>query len=1350
MNLSLRLFLRYAAYVFAVVTISTALLLQSARLLTPYLHHILPSLENFISEKTQTHTTIGHIEGSWYGLTPHVIVGNVELRSHAVSSGTVASIPSSIPLSVEYIEIKIDLLASLFQLDWEWEKIVLRNAHAAISQDQSGRWALAGFSLFAGNTDEWRYRDLIHWAKKIPDIHIDNILVNVAPMDGEPIQFSVPAINTETSDNDAFQRLSAAVYIDKQPALSFIVEHQPSNTANEDINNAANAKGFLSVSNVSLGVVKKLFYSSLTHSLQEFLQQDQQITQTYVEGMLWFELLQNDTAEFTSIHEVVVSSDHLNNQLPLVLSTSFQGKADQNGYLQIGLDQLTIDSEVMLGDVAFLKQQGQSRLQIEKIVFQSLIPWIKNRFLLPDKMLEVLETLAPQGELQHVTFDINHEDFSQSTFSATVKDVAVNGFNNIPAIGNVNGYIEAQWLSGFINIDTEKFRFFPKKIYDEPLMLDQVSGQVAWSFDKITSNLIINSNNMQGKAMFGEAVGAFLLDIPLKNDKRKVEFSLHLGLKNSEVKYHQLLIPNKVPEDVREWLSNSLQKGNIEEGGFVYRGGFSGDENTRSFQLFANVNAVDLNYSQDWPVLEDVSGQFLVDNEFLHVSSRQAKIFQEPLEALSVTWPGDGQKMLNIRSAGSLSAKTGLRLLTETTLKERIGNTLDGASITGNIQADIDLWVQPKSPVKNISPLVSTTESQSIKVDFLNNNASLSLPSLPVLNLSELTGRLIYSNDNGLQADSVVMQLFGEPLKLKIDTVVKSSSSPGKQLVVEGEGVASVSKMAEWLNRPELQFLNGTTPYQFTLSTPFRLAENAAVSDESVISTVNVSSSLQGVAIDLPEPFNKGAKSSLMTVFNGEFSGLSSQYRLAVGEKIVTEFSKKGSVSSGFLSINKPPAPPVANNVFVVSADVESFHVDEWLNESHRFDFLRNNSKRQTMRLLYDVSVGSMYIKEHEVSDLHFSGERVEAQWRTQIAHELVNGELTIHDDKLIPTNIHLNYIHIPGKPKKVKSAALVIDPLENIDLSWLKPTDVIIEQLRYKNKYSGRWRFSINPLTEGVEVNNIYASFNNMKLQGKTAKEGARLFWQTSQEKAVSEISGQSTPLPRTRFKGQLHGEGIQELFTVMGETPVLTSQKTFFDADFSWAGSPADFSVSGMDGTLGVELYKGVFIQGERGSSTGILRFLGLFNFNKWARRLQLDFSDFYRKGLAYDELTAKLTFDRGNIYFQQPLIVKAPSSEFTMAGKIDYKEEKIDAILVTTLPVGGNLTFATALVAGLPAALGVFIINKIFKSQVDKVSSLTYSVKGGWRNPGMEFINIFDNNLYVDDSGNDGAPLAEPGIN
>jgi uncharacterized protein YhdP len=69
-------------------------------------------------------------------------------------------------------------------------------------------------------------------------------------------------------------------------------------------------------------------------------------------------------------------------------------------------------------------------------------------------------------------------------------------------------------------------------------------------------------------------------------------------------------------------------------------------------------------------------------------------------------------------------------------------------------------------------------------------------------------------------------------------------------------------------------------------------------------------------------------------------------------------------------------------------------------------------------------------------------------------------------------------------------------------------------------------------------------------------------------------------------------------------------------------------------------------------------------------------------------------------------------------------------VDAQLITTLPLTGNLTMAAAVTGLLPAALGVFVVSKLFKEQFDKVSSIRYSINGRWNDPKMEVEKIFEN--------------------
>jgi uncharacterized protein YhdP len=159
-----------------------------------------------------------------------------------------------------------------------------------------------------------------------------------------------------------------------------------------------------------------------------------------------------------------------------------------------------------------------------------------------------------------------------------------------------------------------------------------------------------------------------------------------------------------------------------------------------------------------------------------------------------------------------------------------------------------------------------------------------------------------------------------------------------------------------------------------------------------------------------------------------------------------------------------------------------------------------------------------------------------------------------------------------------------------------------------------------------------------------------------------------------------------------------------------------------------MSLHLEKGRFYKSPTGAANALIRLVGLFNFGNWVRRLQLDFSDLFEKGMSYDEMHGGLVFDHGKLTFDAPMVVKLPSGRIKMEGSANLISEQIDAELVTTLPVGTNLPWVAAAIGGLPAAAGVYITSKLFKKQVDKLSSISYSIEGPWGDPEIEVQKIF----------------------
>jgi uncharacterized protein YhdP len=147
---------------------------------------------------------------------------------------------------------------------------------------------------------------------------------------------------------------------------------------------------------------------------------------------------------------------------------------------------------------------------------------------------------------------------------------------------------------------------------------------------------------------------------------------------------------------------------------------------------------------------------------------------------------------------------------------------------------------------------------------------------------------------------------------------------------------------------------------------------------------------------------------------------------------------------------------------------------------------------------------------------------------------------------------------------------------------------------------------------------------------------------------------------------------------------------------------------------------------LQQTSGTAADVLKVVGILNINNLARRLRLDFSDLYKKGLSYDKIQGILLFDRGKLTMIEPLTVKGPGSSLKMTGDFNLVSGDIDAQMVVALPITSNLPWvvALALPGGLPLAAGVFVAGKVFEKQLQKLTSAVYSVTGTLDKPTIAF--------------------------
>jgi uncharacterized protein YhdP len=281
-----------------------------------------------------------------------------------------------------------------------------------------------------------------------------------------------------------------------------------------------------------------------------------------------------------------------------------------------------------------------------------------------------------------------------------------------------------------------------------------------------------------------------------------------------------------------------------------------------------------------------------------------------------------------------------------------------------------------------------------------------------------------------------------------------------------------------------------------------------------------------------------------------------------------------------------------------------------------------------------------------------------------------------------------------------------------------LPPASVRVKKFAVGDTDLGSWSFVLEPIAEGVAASKLKIDVNGAAFSGVDVNRGAQLRW-TSNGKAH-----------RSEVQGMLRAGNLDELFSHWGYEAGVVSKSAEVGVNLHWDYPPDKIDLPVIVGNLNLDVRDGQLLQ-TSGTAADVLKLVGILNINNLARRLRLDFSDLYKKGISYDRIKGQMLLNRGQLQLNDPLTVNGPSSYLKLSGDFDLDRGDIDANLVVALPITSNLPWvvALALPGGLPLAAGVYVAGKVFEKQLEKLTSAVYKVTGTLDKPNISFERLVE---------------------
>lgn len=1342
---ALRNLVKWFYLLIAALLIALAVAVQSGRSFSHLLGDYNQNIADYLSEKLNAQVAIGQIDARWDGLKPSLDVRDLSIRNQ-----------SGLPIiALERARIRLDILGSLMNRRWVWSSLVLEDVGLDFAQSEKGKWHVSGLpEARAQNAGESSVRigSLVDMLLLSNRIEFQSSRLNFAFSNGQQLQLNAPRLLLENTPK--FHRLSLQVDIAKQQRSVYLIMEGQGDPRDKT---RFHSRGYLQLNQFPTSEP----FAALSSFLLQGISPEQFTSQGQVNANIWFETSADGkgfevSGDLGLEHLFLPFAGH---QLRLDgFKSQLTGNWNYDSSWTLGLRNLG----------ARLKDHGLSDLNLaisSKGIQQPLsirmdqLDLARLTALLEDsgalgqgKLHEVLTTLAPRGQLSNLLFTLPLQSPADWTLKFNFDQLAVDAWHGVPRLRNMRGYVDTSMWHGIANLDSgQGFSLQFEPTYAQPMEFDSARGQVAWHLDPQRNQVFINSGVLAFTKGEENVAGYMWVGMPWKPHSADVELYLLLGGTHLGASLYQKYVPVLAPESLRSWLDKSVgshNPGTATQAGFVYRASLV-DKNpqARSFDLYLDLDNCRLDYSEGWPALTDLRGKLLVSNADVRASIASARLLDSQVGRTELQvhprTQGAGS-LLQVNGQVQGAALDAMQVLRGGALRQHIGSSLDSWTLDGSMRARVDLDIPLGSGEAHPRDMRQQVDVDLLVPEFALHNLKL--------NGRQLSGRISYSSTQGLSSEHLQAQLFNEPVEAQILTRADKAQS---LTLVNLKGQADAEDLARWSQRPELEFIKGKLPYEARVELRHQLAAADAPADaaaafaQQAFAHVSVSSDMRGASVELPAPFGKPAASPRQLNFDYWLQDKAAQISVNYGDMVQallrlkrsSATNQQDSLSNAAIALGEQ-ARLSDTPEFLVSGYMDSFDLDAWRpiqakylgyqaqltpetrpepvvdSQEVALADMDDPSKLAGLAFRAQLTLGHYDLGSVRFQNLSVAASRARDGWHLGIKNPRISGDLVVPADEQMPLQVNLDRLYLTQKelgeePDTANPGAErpLINP-RNLPLANIAVQELYVDQDSY-----GSWSLQLHPNRKGVVIDRIHGSIRGLTISGaKNSLDGAKLIWQQSEEGTQS------------RFIGGISAGDIAQVMRQWDKPDTLESKSAHFTADVYWPGTPEDFSLVDISGNMSLWFEKGRFKR-DASAGDGILRLMSVLNFDSIARRMRLDFSDLYQGGLAYDEISGDVSFNQGDMKFESPLVVRGPSSRLQMVGKVDLRHEKLQTRLVATLPVAGNLTFFAALATGLPAAAGIYVVSKLFKKQVDQVTSISYTISGDWDDPKMAFDRLFE---------------------
>lgn len=1248
------------------LTLALALLVVVAvvvglgRQFTPAISEYRADIESRLSRAIGVPVHIGRVTGHWQGMTPFFLIESLQLRDPAKPAVSLLHIPR--------IELRPSLWRSVLALEPRVD-LRVRGLDIHLEQLPDGQVRLRELSSLA-RSDPAAARRAVEMALRQPLLALEDSRLELA-LQGYPV-LQLHQLSLINRNEGARHRLAGEVFLDalRQPvAVNMTLEGDPVDWR----------KGRLSVW-LNVPALQLDAWLPDTHIAGIGLQE---VTGG---GEFWLHFAQGRLTAVQSrptLAQAVFSSALGTHVLKGVQGELAWARAADGWRLSAQHLRARLDN--VAWPVPSLALHGKdTRLSVAMAgVDVGTATLLGNRLSLPPALAEWLREATPTGVAALGADLVRADDgrWGVRQLGSRFGRVGVHATSRFPGGSNLAGWLHWTPEGALLGLDMRDGRLDLRQVFREPVAVDRLQGVLR--LHTSANDWRIESDRLH--VWNPDAKGQALLTLNIPRDARA---SPHLSLLARLTEARVASVWRYVPwppagDHTLAWLRRALVAGTVTQGDFLVEGQLRhGADGPPLRQLMRfELQGAGLDYSPGWPALRDLDGVVTIDGRHLRVEARRAALLDGSAgQGLVADIPDLRHARLSVNGNLQSTGPDLMRLFRESPLRTHTATVAETLQLEGPLSGRLTLDI----PLSHALP-----PGTRVAVEAALAGNRLVLPKQGLV-ASGLQGQVHFSTQDGLTAEGLRGQLLASPVQARISSTVRDDVL--QRVQVDLDGSVTAPALRQWLGGVLWEALDGQTRYQARLLIPSGPTPGQLL----------VSSDMTGMRIKLPSPLGKGVAEPQALRYQSSLGGTEQLARLQLGRQLNAGlvWHEKG-LHAALLRLDGASTGWPSRPGIEIEGRVPRLAWAEWQPWVEKFaeDDAGSTARSGAPGLTrLEVTARELEAKGWRLRDARLQVMREAAAWRIAIDNAEVAGALHWPDADAQDMTLAVERLQWPleGMPEGAASGAMPA-------MSSSRPVRVRVSGLRLKT-YPGMGSMSgqarISPSPYGLRM-------DELTLETPVARFDGRLDWQWR--------GGDST-----RLRGKAQCEDVADLLTALQFAPSLQSGQARADVDLSWASSPQDMALSGLDGSLRMNIEKGRLLNVNVATSAS--RVFGLVDLDNLRRRLKGDFSDVLKRGLSFDTVTLSGNVQAG-VMPKAVFDLKGPSLSAHGEGRLDLAQQQIDQAFTVNVPVTSAVPLAAAVVAGPLVGGAVAAAELALKKQIQKMTVLHYRVSGRWNDPAVE---------------------------